>query len=186
MPLVTLALLAVTATGQQDGVVRLLTCEVRFVQAPRSEVIRLFPKVGETVAPETLRQLQQWIGLHRAKILAQPTVSTVSGAQADCRAFHNVESVMDGRKISQDFGVSLIVTPVHGFNRERKEAIFVTACASIKRPQARGSQVTTFNNDDCFQVSLANGATVLAALRAAATGSNEVVLVLVTAAADPI
>lgn len=63
-----------------------VTCEIRFVEAPRADVNKLLPNTGYALKEDVLQKLQAWVEEKKATILAQPRVSTISGTTAQTKA----------------------------------------------------------------------------------------------------
>jgi hypothetical protein len=63
-----------------------VTCELRWIEAPRTEVNKLFASTTYILTPEQLRQVNEWVEQKKATVLAQPRLSTISGVQAEVRS----------------------------------------------------------------------------------------------------
>jgi hypothetical protein len=62
-----------------------VTCEVRFIEAPRTEVNKLFSSTDYLLTAEQLRKLDELVNQKKASVLIQPRLNTISGTQAQVR-----------------------------------------------------------------------------------------------------
>jgi len=82
---IAVAVLAVTGLAADKAAPAVVTSEVRVIELLRTDANKLLTNNAYVLKPETLRQLQELVDQKKATTLAQPRVTTISGAQTQVR-----------------------------------------------------------------------------------------------------
>ena len=160
-----------------------VTLEVRYLQAPRADVNRVFPKVSQGVSPDALRQLQQWVGQNRAKILAQQKLTTASGVQGHSDTTNTLAGTTQPCQLLLDAVPTLSAD---------ETTIGVRVSSGLHWPLTKAAPAPTdaYDWQVLTSVVLQSGTTALLAILepvmdAHYYGANDIVLVLLMATVPP-
>jgi len=205
-----LVLFATTAWAK-DVPPAMVTCELKWVEAPRQDVNHLFGSTDFVVTADQLRQLNQWIDAKKARILAQPRISTINVAQAQVQSVWEMIYPSTWRQPASDVtptmmeffrtrnvGTILNVTPVVSADRSRISITMVPELSFLMglrrfevqgvagKPKLEQPDVFVWNQQSNFE--LTSGSTVLLTIfeNPPQADHSKVVLLLFSAAINAI